>query len=46
MFELARAPCLGVELLSQLIEQLRQAGIRSGHHPTMSVIHVGDVSCR
>lgn len=46
MFELARASCLAVELLTELVEQLRQAGIRSRYHPTMSVIHDGDVLLR
>lgn len=33
---------LTLEFLAQLIQQLRQTGVGSGHHPAMSVIH-GDL---
>lgn len=45
MFELACASGLAVELLSQLIEQLGQARIGGGHHPTVSVVHLGRICC-
>lgn len=32
---------LALKLLAQLIQQLRQTGVGSGHHPAMSVVHDG-----
>lgn len=39
MLEFTRAPGLVLEFLAQLIQQLRQTGVGSGHHPAMRVIH-------
>lgn len=39
MLEFTGVARLALELLAQLIQQLRQTGVRSGHHPAMSVIH-------
>lgn len=39
MFIFTGAPRLALELLAQLVEQLRQAGVGGGHHPAMGVVH-------
>lgn len=42
VLKFAGAAGLTLEFLAQLIQQLRQTGVGSGHHPAMSVIH-GDL---
>lgn len=39
MLKLTRAARLILELLAQLVQQLRQTGVGSGHHPAMGVVH-------
>lgn len=42
MLEFTGASRLVLELLAQLVQQLCQAGVGSGHHPAMRVVH-GDL---
>lgn len=39
MFIFAGAARLALEFLAQLVEQLREAGVGGGHHPTVGVVH-------
>jgi hypothetical protein len=39
MLKLASTSGLVLEFLAQLLQQLRQTGVWSRHHPTMSVVH-------
>jgi hypothetical protein len=39
VLEFAGAARLALKLLTQLIQQLRQTRVGSGHHPAMSVVH-------
>lgn len=41
MLEFTGASRLVLEFLAQLVQQLRQAGVGSGHHPAMRVVHGG-----
>ena len=41
MFKFTCAPRLALEFLAQLVQQLRQAGVGSGHHAAVSVVHRG-----
>jgi hypothetical protein len=42
VLKFAGAARLALKLLTQLIQQLRQTGVGSRHHPAMSVVHCAE----